>query len=155
MTNALVLGSGAVFRIRILKATEYESNTDPKHLIIQVWIAIQIQVQYRVLNQLIQGLISVGNRKWSRKRQYEKERIDNMALLFTEDTYCSQPFVPKSYKEAVQAGMFPSTYCVAELGTRKNCRDNVTMFSGQTIVEYCITVCLHIFVVATPFTHEA
>ena len=36
-----------------------------------------------------------------------------------------------------------------ELGQRQHCRDNVTMFSGQTMVDYCIMV-----VVATPFRHR-
>ena len=34
------------------------------------------------------------------------------------------------------------------MGTRQHCRDNVTMFSGQEKVVYCIRV---IFVAATPF----
>ena len=28
----------------------------------------------------------------------------------------------------------------AELGTRQHCRDNVTMFSGQIIVYYCVYI---------------
>ena len=37
---------------------------------------------------------------------------------------------------------------MAELGTRQQCRDNVTMFSGHKTVSYCI---MPIFVVAIPF----
>ena len=37
------------------------------------------------------------------------------------------------------------------MGTRQQCRDNVTMFSGQTIVGYCI---ITIFDVTTPFRHR-
>ena len=39
-------------------------------------------------------------------------------------------------------------YTQTELSTRQRCRDNVTIFSDQTIVGFCI---MSIFVVATPF----
>ena len=38
--------------------------------------------------------------------------------------------------------------CLTELGTRDNCCDNLTMFSGQPIVVCCLIVLLD---VATPF----
>ena len=40
---------------------------------------------------------------------------------------------------------------VSELGTRQDCRDNMTMFSGHKVVFYCKVA---IFVVAIPSTHR-
>ena len=37
------------------------------------------------------------------------------------------------------------------MGTQQQCRDNVTMFTGQTIVGYCI---ITIFDVTTQFRHQ-
>ena len=42
-------------------------------------------------------------------------------------------------------------YKFSELGTQQHCRDNVTMFSGHTVIGYCI---ITIFIVATPFRHR-
>ena len=44
-----------------------------------------------------------------------------------------------------------SKYFLPQLGTRQDCRDNVTMFASQKKVNYCI---MSIFV-ATPFSTEA
>ena len=35
--------------------------------------------------------------------------------------------------------LFSRTYLNAELGTQQHCRDNETMFPGQTIVDYCLS----------------
>ena len=37
-----------------------------------------------------------------------------------------------------------------ELGTRQHCHDNVTLFSGQKVVDYCI---VSLFAAATLFRH--
>ena len=43
--------------------------------------------------------------------------------------------------------IFTRIYCYfPELGTRQHCRDNVTMSSGQKIVDYCI---MSMLIVAT------
>ena len=41
--------------------------------------------------------------------------------------------------------------CFVELGTRQHYRDNVTMFSGQKVVGYCILIQ---FIVTTSFRHR-
>ena len=45
-----------------------------------------------------------------------------------------------------------------ELGTRQHCRDNVTMYSGQKMVDFAVwlkilTIQVQVFVVATPIKH--
>ena len=63
--------------------------------------------------------------------------------LSISEHYCASSATYCSYA----AGIEP-----AELGTRQQCRDNVTMFSGQKVFGYCLLAycIIPVFVVTTP-----
>ena len=59
------------------------------------------------------------------------------------------PICPMLASGRCQQSWCTTVYYKAELGTQQHCRDNVTMFSGQKIVDYDI---MTIFVVAYLYT---